>query len=188
MADTSSVRDASGKGRPFFDPTYVRSENRREIRLAFILFWSILMWFFFRSYVVSVAIVGDVSMQPTLGQGDYYLVNKYIFHFVDPQRGDLVVFHRQASDPKEEVKRVVGLPGEILQIRSSTVYINGRRLDEPYAVGGTYPDFGPFTVEPDTYFVLGDTRWIREDSRDFGAVPVRNIVGKLKPGMLFPFR
>jgi hypothetical protein len=55
-------------------------------------------------------------------------------------------------------------------------------------VGATYPDLGPATVEEHSYFVLGDTRWVREDSRDFGAVPVKYIVGKVKPGEFFPFR
>jgi signal peptidase I len=86
------------------------------------------------------------------------------------------------------VKRVVGLPGETLLIRDSEVYINGRPVPEPYRVGGTYPNFGPYTVEQDHYFVLGDTRWVREDSRDYGAVPFQIIEGKIKPGVLFPFR
>lgn len=174
--------------RKFFDFRFVWSEKRRQNRLAFLLFWSILMWFFFRTYVVSVGIIGDTSMHPTLGKGDYYFVNKYIYQFVRPERGDVVVFRSGKYDDKEEVKRVVGLPGETLLIRDTEVYINGSRFPEPYRVGGTYPDFGPYTVQQDSYFVLGDTRWVREDSRDYGAVPRRSIVGKIEPGVLFPLR
>jgi signal peptidase I len=166
----------------------VSGEDRRSYRLAFLLFWSILCWYLAKTYVVSLAIVTDISMRPALAEDGYYLVNKYIYHFVRPERGDIVVFRGSAYDPEEQVKRVVGLPGETLEIKASEVYINGTRLVESYAGGGTYPDFGPQAIEEDTYFVLGDTRWVREDSRDFGAVPLKNIVGKIRPGELFPFR
>ncbi|MGH7350758.1 MAG: signal peptidase I [Candidatus Methylomirabilales bacterium] len=190
MARTSSGDVSSGKDRAFFNWRYIRGkyERRREHRLAFILLWSILLGFLFRTFVVTVGVVNDTSMHPALGEGGYYLVNKYIYHFVRPQRGDIVVFRVGQYDTEEQVKRIIGLPGETLQITSGEVYINGRRLDEPYAVGATYPDFGPTTVEEHSYFVFGDTRWVREDSRDFGAVPLKNIVGKVKPGEFFPFR
>lgn len=174
--------------RKFLDWRFVWTERRRQNRLAFILFWSILMYFFFRSFVVSVGVIGDISMHPTLGQGDYYLVNKYIYHFVRPERGDIVVFRTVTYGTHEEVKRVVGLPGETLLIRDTEVFIDGQLLPEPYRVGGTYPNFGPYTIERDHYFVMGDTRWVREDSRDYGAVSEQSIVGKIKPGVLFPLR
>jgi signal peptidase I len=177
-----------GKARKFFDGRFIWTERRRQNRLAFILFGSILMAFFFKSHIVSVGIIGDTSMHPTLGKGDYYLVNRYVYYLVPPERGDIVVFRKGRYSTTEEVKRVVGLPGDTLLIKDSEVYINGRRIPEPYRVGGTYPDFGPYTVEQDRYFVLGDTRWIREDSRDYGAVPFEIIEGKIKPGVLFPFR
>jgi len=190
MARTSSGHVSSGKDRAFFNWRYIRGkyERRREHRLAFILLWSILLAFLFRTFVVTVGVVNDTSMHPALGEGGYYLVNKYIYHFARPQRGDIVVFRVGQYDTEEQVKRIIGLPGETLQITSGEVSINGRRLDESYAVGATYPDFGPTTVEEHSYFVLGDTRWVREDSRDFGAVPLKNIVGKVKPGEFFPFR
>ena len=190
MARTSSGHVSSGKDRAFFNWRYIRGkyERRREHRLAFILLWSILLAFLFRTFVVTVGVVNDTSMHPALGEGGYYLVNKYIYHFARPQRGDIVVFRVGQYDTEEQVKRIIGLPGETLQITSGEVSINGRRLDESYAVGATYPDFEPTTVEEHSYFVLGDTRWVREDSRDFGAVPLKNIVGKVKPGEFFPFR
>lgn len=174
--------------RKFFDPRFIWTEKRRQNRLAFVLFGSILMGFFFKAYVVSVGIIGDPSMHPTVGKGNYYLVNRYIYYFVRPERGDIVVFRRAKYSTEEEVKRVVGLPGETLLIRGTEVYINGRRVPEPYKVGGAHPDFGPYTVEKDRYFVMGDTRWMRDDSRDYGAVPFQSIEGKIKPGVLFPFR
>lgn len=190
MAQTSSGHVPSRKERAFFDWRYnrVKYERRREYRLAFILFWSILLGYLFKTFVVTVGVVNDTSMHPALGEGGYYLVNKYIYHFVRPQRGEIVVFRSGQYDKEEQVKRIIGLPGETLQVTSGEVYINGRRLDEPYAVGATHPDFGPTTVGEHSYFVLGDTRWVREDSRDVGAVPLKNIVGKVKPGEFFPLR
>jgi signal peptidase I len=190
MGQTTSGHVPSRKDRSFFDWRYVRvkHEKRRENRLAFILFWSILLGYLFKTFIVTVEVVTDTSMHPALGQGGYYLVNKYIYYLVRPQRGDIVIFRGGQYDPEEQVKRIIGLPGETVQVTAGKVYINGRRLDEPYAVGATHPDFGPTTVEELSYFVLGDTRWVREDSRDFGAVPLKHIVGKVKPGELFPLR
>ncbi|MFQ5847429.1 MAG: signal peptidase I [Candidatus Methylomirabilales bacterium] len=179
--------DGVKRKRAFFDWHLVWTEKRRANRLAFILFWSILMAYFCKVYVVSVGIVHDISMQKTLPEGGYYLVNKYIYHFVPPERGDIIVLREDGHGSEEYVKRVIGLPGETLAIRFGHVYINGRRLVEPYAVGPTYPDLGPYRIQKDTFFVLGDNRAVSQDSRFFGAVARRNIDGKVKPGELFPF-
>jgi signal peptidase I len=177
----------SGDKRGFFNWQFLWIERRRSNRLAFILFWSILMYLFVKTFVMSVGIIEDISMDPTLAEGGYYLVNNYIYRFVRPERGDIVVFQETESSP-ELVKRVISLPGETIRIRSGHVYINGRLLDEPYAVGNTYPDLGPHRIGEDVYFVLGDNRPVSNDSRHFGAVPLKNIRGKIKPGALFPFR
>ncbi len=176
------------KKRVFFDWRYVKSEGRRSYRLAFILFWSILMFLIFQRYVVGVGIITDLSMFPTLPEGSYFLINKYIYHLTRPKRGDIVVLRRDDYVSEQYVKRVVGLAGETLLIKSGQVYINGYGLTEPYAVGETYPDLGPYTIGKDAYFVFGDNRKVSEDSRHFGTVPLRNIEGKIKPGELFPFR
>ena len=176
--------------RAFFDWRYVSglNEQRRDYRLAFILFWSILTAYLVQGYVVSVGLVIDKSMHPTLVQDGYYLVNKYIYHFVTPKRGDIVVFKRAPDATVLDAKRIIGLPGETVLIKSGDVYIDGQRLKEPYAVGKTHPDLGPFLVADGTYYVLGDIRWVREDSRDFGPLTVKKIEGKIAPDKLFPFR
>lgn len=174
------------KRRAFISSRFVQGEKRRSYRLAFVLFWSILMYLFFNHYVISVGIVSETSMIPTLPEGAYYLVNKYIYYFTRPRRGDIVVVRQDVRTP-EIVKRVIGLEGETLLIRGGYVYINGRRLKEPYALGATYPDFGPHRIAKDTYFLLGDNREESKDSRDFGAISLRNIQGKIEPGVFFPF-
>ncbi|MFQ5988410.1 MAG: signal peptidase I [Candidatus Methylomirabilales bacterium] len=174
------------QNRTFFNSQFVRTEKRRSYRLAFVLFWSILMYLFFSHYVISLGIIREASMVPTLPEGGYYLVNKYIYYFTRPKRGDIIILRQDVHTP-EIVKRVVGLEGETLVIKGGHVYINGRRLSEHYALGPTYPDFGPYRIEKDTYFILGDNREVSQDSRNFGAVLFRNIEGKIRPGVLFPF-
>jgi len=176
------------KRRAFFDWRYIKSELRRSYRLAFILFWSILMYFLVQRYVVSAGVISETSMLPTLPEGDYYLVNKYIYVFAPPERGDIVVLRRDRYASEQYVKRVIGLPGESLQIRSGAVYINGRRLEEPYAHDPTSPDLGPLTLQQETYFVMGDNRLVSEDSRHYGPVPFSQVKGKIGPDRLFPFR
>ncbi len=173
--------------RKFFDARYVKRENRRSHRLAFILFWSILLYFVFEKHVISLGILHERSMQPLLNDGDTFLVNKYTYHFSRPQRLDVVVLARNLYTEGQYVKRVVGLPGETVSIRRGQVYINGRLLNEPYAVGDTFPDHAPMQIGPDDYFVLGDNRMVSEDSRAFGCVPRRNIEGRIRPGKLFSF-
>jgi signal peptidase I len=86
-----------------------------------------------------------------------------------------------------DAKRIIGLPGETVLIESGDVYVDGHRLDEPYAVGKTYPDRDPHTVAEGTYYILADNRTVMEDSREFGPIPLKMIEGKMKPGELFPF-
>jgi signal peptidase I len=173
--------------RQFFDPRYVGRENRRSHRLAFILVWSVLLYFVFQKHVVSLGIVSEYSMQPLLNDGDTFLVNKYAYHFGRPQRLDIVVLARSLYIEGQFVKRVVGMPGETVNIRLGRVYIDGKLLDEPYAIGDTFPDHAPLLIGPEEYFVLGDNRMVSEDSRQFGCVPRRNIEGRIRPGKLFSF-
>lgn len=178
---------ATRRRRAWFDQRFVKEESRRAYRLAFILFWSLLLYFFCQRYVVSLGVVTDKSMLPTLPEGSYFLVNKYIYHVARPRRGDIVVIRGAAHESEEYVKRVIGLAGETLLIRAGAVYINGHRLIEPYAVGATFPDLGPLRLSKGMCFVMGDNRLRSEDSRAFGPVALRNLEGKISPGELFPF-
>lgn len=174
--------------RAFFDWRYITVERRRSYTWACILFWSILMTFFVQRYVIGVGIVIDRSMLPTLQENSTYLINKYLYHFTRPKRGDIVVLRKFPFAPEPYVKRVIGLEGETIQIKNGEVYVNGERLNEPYAAGKTYPHFGPYTIKKGNYFVLGDNRFGSLDSRHFGTVPLDRIEGKIKPDEWFPFR
>ena len=122
-------------------------------------------------------VVGQ-SMEPNFHQGQYLVINKVIYHLREPARGDVVVFHNPRYPRRDFIKRIIGLPGEQVEIRRGQVFINGQPLQEPYPVRpGTYSS-PPYQLGPDEYFVLGDNRNFSSDSHSWGAVPRRNIIGK----------
>ena len=128
--------------------------------------------------VVSARIrVDGESMVPTLVSGEYVIVSRLSYRFGTPQRGDIIVFHFP-RDPKEEyIKRVIGLPGDQVEIKDGHVYINGQQLQENYL--DVQMDYtGSWRVPADQLFVLGDNRNNSSDSHDWGTVPMDYVVGK----------
>ena len=117
------------------------------------------------------------SMAPTLGGGQYLLIDKVGPVIAEPRRGDVVVFHVPGHEHLDFVKRVIGLPGDTVRIADGRVFLNGEALDEPYLVHGDADDLAPTTVPPGAYFVLGDNRPESTDSRRFGVVPAGHVVG-----------
>ena len=121
--------------------------------------------------------VDGASMEPTLVSGEYVIVSKLSYRFGTPQRGDIIVFHFP-RDPKEEyIKRVIGLPGDEVEVRHGSVYVNGQLLDETYLKVTTNYN-GTWMVPEGQLFVLGDNRNNSSDSHDWGTVPMDYVVGK----------
>jgi signal peptidase I len=121
--------------------------------------------------------VDGASMEPNLVSGEYVIVSKLSYRFGTPQRGDIIVFHFP-RDPKEEyIKRVIGLPGDEVQVRHGSVYVNGQLLDETYLKVSTNYN-GTWNVPDNQLFVLGDNRNNSSDSHDWGTVPMDYVVGK----------
>ena len=118
------------------------------------------------------------SMEPNLHNNQRLIIEKISYHFHPPQRGDIVVITiaNRHSDPL--IKRVVGLPGETIEIKDGHVYINGHMLTEPYLEQLTYGNTGPHVIAPGYVFVLGDNRGASNDSRSFGEVQTSSIVGR----------
>ncbi|MCM8794882.1 MAG: signal peptidase I [Candidatus Omnitrophica bacterium] len=181
-------KKAHKKRRALFSGRYIHQERRKNRNWILILVGSLAMTFFVQRHIISAGLIHDVSMLPTLRPGELYLVNKYIYHFTLPRRGDIVILFPYRYSNEEYVKRVVGLEGETLQIKNGVIFINGVELSEPYALGRTEPDTGPIMIPAGKYFVMGDNRQNSYDSRQFGSVPVENIAGKIKPGEWFTFR
>jgi len=124
--------------------------------------------------------VEGTSMAPLLSDQERIFINKFVYRFEPIQRGDVVVFWYPLDRTKSFIKRVVGLPGESVEIRQGAVYVNGIVVPEPY-VPRQYEDlsdFGPVPVPKDSYFVMGDHRISSNDSRVFGPVASRYIYGR----------
>jgi len=124
--------------------------------------------------------VEGTSMAPLLSDQERIFINKFVYHFEPIERGDVVVFWYPLDRTKSFIKRVVGLPGDEVEIRRGRVYINGKTLEEPY-VPSQYIDtaaYGPVQIPRDEYFVMGDHRISSNDSRIFGPVPSAFIYGK----------
>lgn len=117
------------------------------------------------------------SMRPTLYEGQYLIINKIEYKLHPPRRGDIVVFHHPEIPNRDLIKRVIGLPGEMVEMRQGRVYVDGVMLKEPYVVNATGFSYG-IELGPDDFFVLGDNRPNSEDSRKWGVVKQDQIVGK----------
>jgi len=124
--------------------------------------------------------VEGTSMAPLLSDQERIFINKFVYRFEPIDRGDVVVFWYPLDHTKSFIKRVVGLPGEMVEIRQGTLYVNGKVVPEPY-VPPQYEDssdFGPVRVPKESFFVLGDHRISSNDSRVFGPVSSQYIYGR----------
>ncbi|WP_454192586.1 signal peptidase I [Paenibacillus sp. Marseille-Q7038] len=135
-------------------------------------------------FVFNISIVKGESMQPTLIEQNRLFINKIIYEFEEPQRQDVVVLHDPSNGPDRKeflVKRVIGIPGDLIEIRDHVLYVNGEAQHESYTDTTIEdPDFGPIKLQEDHYFVMGDNRHagMSKDSRLFGSVIADEIVGK----------
>jgi signal peptidase I len=124
--------------------------------------------------------VEGTSMQPELVDQERIFVNKFVYHFEEIHRGDIVVFWYPKDPSKSFIKRVIGVPGDVVSVNNGQVLINNSLLEEKYVPRG-YQDlesFPPMRVKEDHYYVLGDHRNASNDSRSWGLVPRKYIYGK----------
>ena len=158
-----------------------------------------------KTFLVQAFYIPSESMEPSLGVGDRVLVNKVVYHLHPPRRGDIIVFEEphpgnepdrnvleafwnwltqglgvSASPERDFIKRVVAVPGETIEVKQGRVFINGRRLTEPYlATTADRRDYPPTKVPPENLFVMGDNRTNSNDSRfGLGFIPYDKVVGR----------
>lgn len=196
---------ASGGARSSEAPVRVRNVVRELVETALFI---LLVFFIVRGIVQNFKIEGS-SMEPTLHTGQYILVNKLVyFHFdlnaplrlmpgqegIDqrviypfhqPHRGDIVVFEYPRDVSKDYIKRVIGLPGDTVEIRDGQVLVNDEPLDQPYlegaptyCVAGYACQVGPVEIPAGHIFVMGDNRANSSDSREWGPLPLDRVVGQ----------
>jgi len=118
------------------------------------------------------------SMEPNLHNGQFLIVNKLVYYLHPPERGDVIVFQAPDSPRKDYIKRVVGLPGEEVEIVDGQVFVNGLRLEESYIAEPGTRSWGPEVVGDFEYFVLGDNRRNSRDSTNWGMLDGNAIIGK----------
>jgi len=121
--------------------------------------------------------VDGFSMVPTLEDGEFVLVSKLNYRFGDVERGDIIVFHYPMDPQQELIKRVIGLPGDTINVQNGIVSVNGQSLEEPYIAAA--PAYSGEWMVPDGHlFVLGDNRNDSSDSHSWGYLPFDKVVGK----------
>ncbi len=133
-----------------------------------------------RKFIIQTSVIPSESMVSTLQIGDRLFVNKLVYRFCDPQRGDIVVFKSmEAGDDRELVKRCVGLPGETILVQRGVIYVNGRAISFPgVVVARDYDFFGPYHIPAGHYFMMGDNRAYSRDSRYWGTVSRDHVLGE----------
>lgn len=148
----------------------------REFAETIIL--TLLIYFLVRTFLFENYRVLGHSMDPTLENDQFLVVNKLGYRLGEPERGDIIVFRDPRSEERKLIKRVIGLPGEVLEVQDGRVLINGHRLDEPYVDNpGRYTQEAT-PIPEGMYFVLGDNRNNSSDSHNWGTLPRDRVVGK----------
>ncbi len=154
-------------------------ETVETIVIAFILA------FLIRTFVVQAFYIPSGSMEPNLQIGDRILAYKFLYGLKNVKRGDIIVFKFPLNPRKDFIKRVIGLPGDIIKVENKEIYVNGKQLSEPYIVhrdkwnsGFPRDEYPPTPVPAGSLFMLGDNRDSSDDSRYWGFMPAKNVVGE----------
>lgn len=147
----------------------------REVLITIIL---ALIIFFAARATIQTFVVVMTSMEPNFHDGQRLVVNKAVYIFGEPERGDVIIFRAPNGRQEDFIKRVIAIPGDTVEVKNGAVYVNGIKLDEPYIA-----DLPNYTLEKqevpeDSYFVLGDNRNHSNDSHHGWMVPRENIIGK----------
>ena len=209
--DWSSPHPTEGEGEPPPPPEPERKHRSFLAELPVLIVIAFVLALVLKTFLVQAFFIPSASMEPTLLVGDRVLVNKVLYEIREPRRGEVVVFSTKdgsEAEPqgnvlqrllsglssglgvappgeKDFIKRVIGLPGETLEMREGVIYIDGNPLPEDLTSEGGYladrdlNDFGPVTVPDGQYFMMGDNRLNSSDSRfSLGTIPADQIIGR----------
>lgn len=183
--------------KPKAEQQSAETSTLREYAEALVM--AVILALFIRTFVVQAFKIPSGSMLPTLLVGDHLLVNKFvygiripfvgerIFEIGSPEHDDVIVFIYPQDRSKDFIKRVQALPGDVIELRNKVLFINGERVPDAYGTYDPIParsarrprdNFGPETVPEGHVFVMGDNRDFSHDSRFWGMVPIKDILGK----------
>jgi len=151
----------------------------KEIRSwIVVILLAFIVAFLVRSFIVQPYRIEMTSMEGTLHPNDLALVDKLSYKIRSPKRGEIIIFTPPIDKKSKYIKRVIGLPGETIEIRNNTVYINGKALNEPYLHSPMLRDYGPEKIKEGYVFAMGDNRSVSLDSRYFGSISTKTIIGR----------
>jgi len=174
------------------DPQKFKGDGMKSHTKAVVREWvesliiALVLALVIRAFVVQAFKIPTGSMRPTLLEGDRLLVNKFIYRFREPERGDVIVFRFPSDRKKDYIKRLIATGGESVQIKDGNVYVDGDLVEDPSIIRGiNYYNKEPYggfnkviNVPPDGFYVLGDNSASSRDSRYWGFVPQKNVIGK----------
>lgn len=159
----SSITTTLGKGKAMIGGLFSSMSFLRKLGLVILV--ALIFCYILCAKLLAFTYVPSPSMEPTLNVGERLIANRLAYHDDSPLRGDIVVFHLEGVESISFTKRVVGLPGEVIEFKDGKTYINGEYLAEPYVVEEMMGNYGPFEIPDSCYFMLGDNRNNSEDSR-----------------------
>ena len=148
----------------------------RELAETIVL--TLVIFFLIRTVVQNFRVEG-MSMEPSFHDGQFLLINKLSYRLGEAERGDVIVFRYPRDPSRDFIKRIVGLPGETIEIREGQVYINGQLTPTMATINEAGYNSGPTTIGPDELYVLGDNRPNSSDSHAWGTLPLDLVIGKV---------
>jgi signal peptidase I len=165
---------------PDIRPAFSRGKRQTKVLVCAAL-WSVIFYLFISHFVLMAVEIKGTSMSPTLLDGDRYILFRCPYLWRAPRVGEIVVI-KDPQDQDLSIKRIVGLPNDLIEIRKDGVYVNKRKLSEPYltslaALSSGIQPVKPIHLGPHQYFVLGDNRFRSADSRIYGPVQRDSILG-----------
>lgn len=148
----------------------------RELVETIVL--TLVIFFLIRTVVQNFRVEG-MSMEPSFHDGQFLLINKLAYRLGEPERGDVIVFRYPRDPSRDFIKRVIGLPGETIEIRDGQVYVNGELSPTMATINEANYNSGPTTLGPEELYVLGDNRPNSSDSHAWGTLPLDLVIGKV---------
>ncbi len=180
--------ESSDEETPEPDKSRLSKSARSTIEWVVVIGAALVVALFVRTFLLAAFYIPSESMESTLNIGDRVLVNKLSYHLHDVHRGDVVVFRRPPGETdatiKDLIKRVVALPGETVSCQNQKIVVDGQQLEEPYLDAGVVPcgvgscELKTQTIPADYIWVMGDNRGASQDSRCFGPIAEKLLVGR----------